>query len=37
VCLALIKLAAMGEPMLPIPMNAMFMDFIDAGGKAGDT
>jgi hypothetical protein len=23
--------------MLPRPMNAMFMDFIDAGGEVGDT
>jgi hypothetical protein len=30
-------LVAMGDPMLPRPMNAMFMDLIDAGGEAGDT
>jgi hypothetical protein len=27
----------MPEPMLPRPMNAMFMEFIDAGGEVGDT
>jgi hypothetical protein len=30
-------LVAMAEPMLPRPMNAMFMGFIDACGQERDT
>jgi hypothetical protein len=30
-------LVAMGDPMLPRPMNAMFMNFIDAREQGSDT
>ena len=36
VCPALSKLVAMAEPMLPKPMNAMFIKFMDAKQKDAD-